>query len=255
MKKALAFPTIVGIALAIVVLFIIAIFVSRSTIYAGEQAKKYGCRESVELAAKQSIGMSLTSRDYAELINCPTHYLTIDTADSSQANKAIAEELRTCWWQMGEGKLDVFQHQSAVFCVVCSVIERWTGDKPVKGLEDWMREHKLEGKTMNYLEYMTGTSSGYADYSASQKFTPMSIDTKQKYAVVYVYSKEAFEWSTEAQMKKMFQQGISAESAVKYTVAYLFGWSTSTSYAARVVLVQYDSVILDRVLGCRVLTD
>ncbi len=255
MKKAMAMTTVVGLGLILVVLFILVLFIGNTANRISDESKSYGCKKSVEVAAGKMLGISATSLDFAELINCPTKYLTIDTADTGEASKKIADELRKCWWELGEGKLDIFQQQTATYCVVCSVIERWTGDKNVDGFIDWMNEHKVEGTQRTYLEYLTGTSKDYLSYSSSQGFTPMSIDTKQKYALVYVQAKDAYEWSTETQRKKAAQMGISATGVIKYSVAYLFGWDTSAKYDSRVVLVPYDQQNLKYVLGCEVLMD
>jgi len=255
MKKAMAMTTMVGLALIVIVLFILILFIGNTANRISDESKTYGCKKSVETAAGKQLGVSATSIDFAELINCPTKYLTIDTSDTDEASKKIAEELRKCWWQMGEGKLDIFQQQSATYCVICAVIERWTGDKNVDGFLDWMNEHKVAATERTYMEYLTGTSKDYLIYSSSQGFTPVSIDTKQKYAVVFVQAKQAFDWSTEAQLKKGLQLGVSAEGIVKFGVAFLFGWDVSSQYDSRVVIVPYDQQSFGHVLGCQVLMD
>lgn len=263
-KKAFELSWAVGLAIAVLVLIVVVVFIGKSTTFIGEKAKDTMCRKSVEESVRLDTGIIAKSLDYAEIINCPTHYLTVDTSNSDEANKAIAEEIRKCWWQMGEGKLTLFQHSDAVFCVVCSVIEKWTGEKPVTGLDTWLAKNNMPGTKDTYLWYLTGTKGTYTDYVKTTEIeTPGTgsfqslgkIDTSKPYAVLFVYTKEAFEWDATTQKRKLRQTGISLWSAVKYRVASVFGWTESSKYTARVVLVPYDTSTLASEMKCQVLMD
>ncbi|MBW3017115.1 hypothetical protein KY316_01980 [Candidatus Woesearchaeota archaeon] len=258
--------TAISMALIVVILIIIALFIGNSAKQIGEKSKDLSCRKSVEISTRDDIGISATSLDYAELINCPTHYLKIDTSDSNSANKAIAEELRKCWYKMGEGKLPkLFQHQDAVFCVVCSVIEEWEGGKPITNFDTWLKDNKIEGKDETYLEYLTGTRGTYQSYIAEQEILTAAIqqsfqnlrkiDTRKKYAVVYVHTKDAFEWDSTTQTRVIKQRGIDFWTAIKYAAGYVLGNDESVQYEARVVLVEYDEKTLSKTLKCQVLMD
>ena len=62
------------------------------------------CKSSV-LAQKE--GHTSSGVGYvAEELRCPTNYLTIDSSDPMEIKSQIAEEMRKCYADFGEGKED-----------------------------------------------------------------------------------------------------------------------------------------------------
>ncbi len=81
--------------------------------------------------------------------------------DSSVVNKAVAEELRLCWYMMGEGELNVFQQHLIGAgdndCVVCSEVG-FSNDvdknKKFTGLVDYLKGNKIPGENIYYYDYL-----------------------------------------------------------------------------------------------------
>lgn len=81
-------------------------------------------------------------------------------------NKVIAEELRLCWYKMGEGYLNVFRQDavdSAVIytsgeniCLICSEIsfDKKITNKKFSGLVNFLKSNKPQGEDYYYFDYL-----------------------------------------------------------------------------------------------------
>ena len=87
--------------------------------------------------------------------------------DSSVVNKAVAEELRMCWYMMGEGELNVFQQQLSEATIVgftgenvCNICSEISFDKSVDrtkqftGLVDYLKGNKIPNQDAYYFDYL-----------------------------------------------------------------------------------------------------
>ena len=87
--------------------------------------------------------------------------------DSSVVNKAVAEELRLCWYMMGEGELNVFQQQLSEATIVaftgenvCNICSEISFDKSVDrtkqftGLVDYLKGNKIPNQDAYYFDYL-----------------------------------------------------------------------------------------------------
>lgn len=125
------------------------------------------CRVSVLAAGKARImGQSFSS------IECPAKEVEIERPDvyesggvnEEKIKEIFAEEMRICWWKMGEGKLEMFSEEEALgrrnVCVICSrvsVDESVQSEvMDVEGFFDFLEETNLPGNSsMSYADYMT----------------------------------------------------------------------------------------------------
>ncbi len=77
-------------------------------------------------------------------------------------SKVIAEELRLCWYMMGEGETDVFEQAMLIgnpqsVCAICSEIifdDKIDRNKKFAGLIDYLKSNKIQGKDMFYFDYL-----------------------------------------------------------------------------------------------------
>ncbi|MBW2994745.1 hypothetical protein KY312_00185 [Candidatus Woesearchaeota archaeon] len=244
LKKAMAMTTVVIIAIALVTLFILFFLISQQTRFAGQRVQDIQCKKSVRLSAESREAWAAGDVDWADIINCPPHYLTLDT-DSKTFNKEFVQEIVNCWDKMGEGKLDLFAQEDAVFCVVCTVFEEFEGDKEISNSEitTYMKNTKMISKEITIWDYLVGKSE---DYKIEK------IDKSKSHAIVYVHGKTAYEWSFEKAAWEITQQGNVVWPAIKLSVAWIAGWDDAADWDARWAITEHDEESL-RQLGCEII--
>lgn len=175
-KRAVVMPFLVILILALAILLFMGPFSGTivSTLNRGADVEK--CRLSV-LSHSTSIGKFLVS------FKCPRRQLTFydnkvevdgkmlrkhdfDKLDDEIVNKIIAEELRLCWYKMGEGDINVFKPDfltSNNICVICAEINF---DKSVesstsfKGLSQYL-DKDMPSSKISYKEYITKSQEIY----------------------------------------------------------------------------------------------
>jgi hypothetical protein len=244
LKKGLEKNLIVILAIGIATLAILLYFISRQTAFAGQRASNIQCKQSVKLSVEKGEAWAAPNVDWADLINCPPHYLTLDT-DDKDFNKEFVNEIVDCWDKMWEGKLDLFAHETEVFCVVCSVIEDFEGEKQIENtaIQQYMKNNKLPGKDVTVWQYLIGSAN-------DTKFSQINREKPQ--AIMYVHGKTAYEWSTETAMMEITHQGKWFWPVIKSEVSWLAGWDNAARWDARWAIVDYDSETL-RKIGCTVI--
>jgi hypothetical protein len=241
LKKGMETNLIVALAITIVVLVILLVFTGRQTIFAGQRAEFMQCKESVRLSAENKEAWAAADVDWADIINCPPNYLTLNT-DDKDFNKKFVKEIVDCWDKMHEGKLDLFAQEDAVFCVVCSVFEEFEGREGISGqeIEYYMKNTMRPGTETTIWNYLVGE-----DYKFSE------LDKSKKYAVIYVHGKTAYEWSTEYQTWQLTQQGVNWD-VLKGAVAWVAGWDRAADWDARWAVTEYSEDALKN-LKCQVI--
>lgn len=99
------------------------------------------------------------------------------------AKRFVADELRHCWYQMGEGAMDPFGAQDAGLsplsddshCVICSEIQFSDKSIPMDSFTDILKQK------------MTGSQSTYNDYLyKGQEVLKLDYNTSKTYAIVWV---------------------------------------------------------------------
>ncbi|MDP2629019.1 MAG: hypothetical protein Q8P15_03950 [Nanoarchaeota archaeon] len=167
----------------LIVSFVIILFLLFRLDLGGTTDKEI-CRNSVVLLEKSIIGGSL---------DCRTNYVTISTENKEEIMKSIAEEMSTCWWQFGDGKINYGTPQgSSVKYALCSVIEfdEKTQEKvsEISYLELYnflSTENKSNSQT--YLQYLYGIREIGSFIPQEQVKVIIGQDkilTNEKYSVV-----------------------------------------------------------------------
>jgi hypothetical protein len=234
---------IVEIAIALLVVFLIIYFTGSQITASNEINKRVQCQESVIKSVETKDAWIKSNLQWADVINCPPNYITLNT-DSDDFESKFVKEISGCWEKMGEGNLDLFQQEDSVYCVVCSVIEKFEGKKEIlsEGIEVYMRTAQMQGRDMSYWDYLVGKST---DFKFGQ------LDKSQKYAILYIHGKNADTWSTEYQKWVFTTQGLTWGS-IKLAVAWIAGWDRASEWDARWAVAAYDKTSLEKA-GCKVL--
>jgi len=169
-KRAVAMPFLVILILGLIILLFMGPLIStiNSTLKRSSDVEK--CRISaVSQSTFKVAGASIVS------LKCPRRYLTFfdnrvvvngkmmrkyefDKLDDKTVNKVIAEELRLCWYKMGEGEYDVFKQNmmdGENVCVVCTEIDFDKGveQSSFSGLTVYLN-HEMPNSNMAYLTYL-----------------------------------------------------------------------------------------------------
>ena len=170
-KRAQVMPFLVILILGLLILLFMGPLTSTtvSTLSRGADVEK--CRLSAIAQSKTKVaGTSIVS------LKCPRRQLTFydnrvvvngkmvrkhefDKLDDKTVNKIIAEELRLCWYKMGEGEYDVFKQNIIAHdnvCVVCTEIDF---DEDVKqeeflGLVDYLEKEEMPNSDLTYQDYL-----------------------------------------------------------------------------------------------------
>ena len=182
-KGELTTKQLVTIIILIVSFVIILFLIFRLNL--GETTNQEICRNSVVLRGQSA----LTTGP----LDCKTNYLTISTENKQEIMKAIADEMASCWWQFGEGKIDYGGGftSTSVHYAICSIIsfdEKIQEKVPsISNAEfyDYLRKNN-KTQSQTYLQYIYSTNvigefgdEKYFGFSLSD-----SIDTSQKYSVL-----------------------------------------------------------------------
>lgn len=154
------------------------------------------CAVSVDANARLRLG----KLELPTAITCPARELAI--SDEETANKRLAEELADCWYQYGEGKLNLFREDEGTFCTVCAFINIKTKES-VKGLPDYLMAEQLPDNSGRlYYDYLSGYKTSRAEQVFGALKNPGVFDAATKnelkpgttYAIIFQYLKgeEAF---------------------------------------------------------------
>ena len=154
------------------------------------------CKASVDRNARLHIG----GIDFPTRINCPAREIKITKAGSPEANekanRIIADAMYDCWYQYGEGKLNLFSDE-ATFCAVCSFINIKAAE-PVTGLTYYLMTEQLPDRSGRlYHDYLASYKTAKAeDVLGKIQNKPFltelgqhELKAESDYAIVIVYTK------------------------------------------------------------------
>lgn len=172
-KKALGMGTLAILIISLAVLFTLGFFSDAIAGIITGKGDIETCRLSVLAQAQTKVlGEALVN------LKCPRRQVTIfedkveindkksgnykfQELSNDAVNRVIAEELRSCWYKMGEGEVDVFQQEVYGFnenvCVICSEIDfdkKIDQTKKFTGLLDYLKSNKIPGGKANYFDYL-----------------------------------------------------------------------------------------------------
>jgi hypothetical protein len=122
-----------------------------------------------------------------------------DGLDEYLVNQVVAEEMRICWFEFGEGKIKVMVNDNNPFagknvCFLCSEIQFEDGVKieEFKGLIDYLENTKYDD-TKTYYEYFNQDSiskdtwENYInDEDNPAKMTDIVLNKTKTYGVVFI---------------------------------------------------------------------
>lgn len=120
----------------------------------GKTSDQEICRNSVVVAGKLPLGGSL---------DCKTHYFNVTSKDKTEEMKTLADEMSSCWYEFGEGKIDYISRgiTEKVSCSVCSIasFDSRLKDTSISYQEfyDYLRTTK-KTETQTYLQYLYGVN-------------------------------------------------------------------------------------------------
>ncbi len=193
-KKGLMASTLTKLILFLVIALILIVFVGKVALFGKERSDVEVCRLSVLAASKMkweevksTLGLQL---------KCPTHKVEIKSTDENKIKKEIADEMYSCWYKMGEGKVNPFpkgavQLVGNKFCVICSEIEfSEKTQERVKKVSDFMQflaDTNIPNSNMSYYSYINGGVRVQGSVSEELKKTNIvdEIDTSKTYYIIY----------------------------------------------------------------------
>lgn len=125
-------------------------------------------------------------------------------------NKVIAEELRLCWYKMGQGYVDVFEQSllgSDFTCTICAEIKfdgKIEREEKFTGLNDYLKSYNIPKNNIKYYDYLSGLkdfnydSFGYTFYFAwTYPDEPIDVnkvyfDKDKQYIIYFLAFKPSF---------------------------------------------------------------
>jgi len=129
-------------------------------------------------------------------LKCKINEVKISTKEEDKVKKKIAEEMKLCWWQLGQGELDFFSNidlgPSDARCIICSEIkaknDKFDQNIPVDEFIDYLNSnsHKFGDKT-TYTEYFYGAADSKIDVVDVEG--SIIIDDENPNYVVYMVNK------------------------------------------------------------------
>ena len=192
-KRGIEKETLVLLILALGFLVWFVGFHNTTRQYAEQSVSVTACKASVERNAK----LHINGIQFPTSIDCPAQNIAITSDDSpNDKNEKIARAMYDCWYEYGQGKLDLYKGEGT-FCSVCAFVDVKT-DQPVTGVSDYLLNHQVPDKTGKlYYDYLASYQTSKAkDVLGALKSEPLlatstGADLKGKniYAVLFVYSK------------------------------------------------------------------
>lgn len=149
------------------------------------------CRASVDRNAR----LHISGFEFPISINCPARNIKITKSDDS-AKRTIADAMADCWYQYGEGKLNLFKDE-ATYCAVCSFISI-ESEEPIKGLPAYLLTEQMpDGSGEFYHDYLASYKTSKAedvlgkikDTQLIEDAAKSEIEGKSTYAILFVYRK------------------------------------------------------------------
>jgi hypothetical protein len=121
-----------------------------------------------------------------ELDKCKTRYVSIATDDQALLKRKIADEMAWCWYQWGEGDVNLFKLEGQ-YCYPCSIL---SFDKPIGQIPSFMQyleDTKILSSQITYAEYLSTASRDTTEMPPTPEY---SVDTNEQYAVLLWYSRQ-----------------------------------------------------------------
>src|SRR3989338_4097410 len=194
-KKGMAVEELLKLILILIVSSILFYGVYKTSAIFSERGDVEKCRLTV-LANSQvheTVGVTGNLLGYSKQvpIQCPTTSLKIEGKTLTEQYQIFAEELKSCWYKVGEGKLQVFCKEGNDYCLVCSEIMAQDNLKSSKIME-YIKSKNMSKTEQTYAQYV-GIPESYPLF-VTRFLTPTikkmkELDTVEKgkeYLLVFV---------------------------------------------------------------------
>jgi hypothetical protein len=263
----LLMATVLGI---IVLLVLIKITLSiKST--AEDSSDSARCQASVKAYAKFNTLPSIMSdaaHDSAD-IDCPTQFVTVDSARADAMRRQIADMMYDCWTNYGAGNLLLFDDSGDKFCMICDVFDFDDTEVQLKGMSSFLMSERVpkeltKGVKPTYFEYFTGDRPD--PYALDVMNSRNTLWGTRKYAVMFTFYERGFVdgvFSVESDLAN----ALGLNSAVKafefldengenfrtdvasFGGAIIFTKKVTDDYASHVLITPYTAPNI-KILGC-----
>jgi len=173
------------------------------------------CHNSVVLRAKAGV--------FSGPLDCKTSYLCVnsggecegitasveekvDEGNKTQIFKTLAEEMASCWWQFGEGKIDYVDTAltDTLSCSVCSITDFSDELKDTqityREFYEYLQKTPMnEGTSKTYLDYLYSTSNvdvAAGSFTTLPNYLSQPFDLDKSYFVLTGMASPGFIFST-----------------------------------------------------------
>lgn len=184
--------------LTLIVIALIAVLIFRWFELQKEKMEIQDCMNSIEVHKNL---VTYSEREIFTDIKCPTRHPTIDAKNQQKAMKAIAEDMRRCWyeWRPTDDNFQMFKGEG-IFCHVCSIYDFKQKGKTIQGFETFLMRENIELKSQFPLDkvavpymayfspYQTRTIEEIEHVPEKTELQDISvINTSMKYSTMIVY--------------------------------------------------------------------
>ncbi|MGV8150600.1 MAG: hypothetical protein ACP5NV_02625 [Candidatus Woesearchaeota archaeon] len=197
-RKGITSEYLISTILGVIILVLLIIVIDKFYNNYKEKAEIQDCRTSI--GAHSALAKSSYSEVFTD-IKCQTRNLKIDAKKHNDAKRAIAEDMRRCWYEWQNGNAQLFEGEG-IFCHVCSVYDFKQKNQKIEGFQQFLLEEKIKIRSSVYpedtesieymkyfTEYKTSKTEDIEEYPNKTAFKEtMIIDTSKKYATIFVYA-------------------------------------------------------------------
>jgi hypothetical protein len=191
--EALSF--LLAVVVGIVFIVIMLSFISKLGEKQEEDSYNSRCRNSVLAYAKlNALPFGEAIADEGEIL-CPTRFVEIADGRPSQMRRDVANLMFNCWHNYGEGRLNLFDPGSNMYCAICDVFEFEDKSTKLDHFVSFLMSERVpvdvgDGYRPTYFEYLSDKTTDADTVSSSKKSDMNYLDGSKRYAVLFTHNKE-----------------------------------------------------------------
>ena len=237
-KRGIEKGTLVLLILALLIMIWYFGFQKSTKAYADQSLAVTACKASVDRNAR----LHIRGIEFPAKVDCPAQSITVNDADSTfQQKEKIARSMYDCWWEFGQGKLNLFSDEG-VYCNVCAYVDVKTKDS-ITGLPDFLLNQQSPDKNgLTYSDYLTSYNTQNAQKIVGEIKTQELVESQYEgklpgnnlYAVLFVYAKGE---DGRKRLKDHFTLNTNIEGQLGLTFGILGGAAVGTGLAGTSALV------------------
>src|SRR3989344_3448062 len=200
-KKAMLIGTVVSLLVVVIIMIVLITIFSPNLL--GSKITTVVDRNVCELslylkysATKATFGL----KESGEL-KCPVEEVEIKNTDEKKTMKILADQMKSCWGKMGEGKIDFLGDidfgQSDARCLVCSSIITKEDEVKIntKEFSEFLNKNSYKiGTKTTYTSYFLGSENAEIDLGDSE----IVLNDKNPTYVIFMATKNFDEWKDQA---------------------------------------------------------